>query len=78
VRTQSCCPAALSNVWSPAREDKTGYAKLQTIMSIMNLIEKADSIPLVFIFSSNDLDCYLLEFQIIWLSLRSGNVIKLR
>jgi hypothetical protein len=41
VRTQSCCPAALSNVWSPAREDKTGYAKLQTIMSIMNLIEKA-------------------------------------
>jgi len=44
----------------------------------MNLIEKADSIPLIFIFSNNYLDCYPLEFQIIWLSLRSGNAIKLR
>ena len=31
-------------------------------MSIINLIEKANFISLIFIFYNNDMDCYLLEF----------------
>ena len=56
-------PGGAQHVSSRHEKIKTGYTKFQTIMSIINSIEKADFISLIFIFYKNDIDCYMLEFS---------------